>query len=224
MSDELEGAEDHVDSTSRRGWFAGQFREFLITVLAALAVAFLIRTFLIQPFYIPSSSMYPTLEVDDKIAVSKLEPGVLNVDRGDVVVFEDPGDWIADGETGGFKHETLKVLSYFGFAADPDRQYLVKRVIGIPGDRVECRKQGGRLFVNGEALADDYINPDSSPCSYVFDIEVPREKLWVMGDNRTASADSSYHEHYGEPPFVSMSDVQGKAVFIFWPISHWSRL
>lgn len=224
MPDELEGAKSHVPSTPKRGWLAGEFREFAITVIAALAVAFLIRTFLIQPFYIPSSSMYPTLEIDDKIAVSKLEPGVLDVQRGDVVVFEDPGDWLADEESAGFKYEALKGLSYFGLAADPDRQYLVKRVIGISGDRVECRDRGGRVFVNGEVLADDYVNPDSSPCNYVFDIEVPDEKLWVMGDNRTASADSSYHEYYGDPPFVSMDDVQGKAIFTFWPISRWSRL
>lgn len=199
-------------------------RELIITVIAALIIAVIVRTFLVQPFYIPSASMYPTLDVDDKIVVSKLEPDLLALQRGDVVVFNDPASWLEDSDQEGLRYQTKKALSFTGLVADPDSQFLVKRVVGLPGDRVECREKGSEVIVNDDALADAYINSEGYPCNFVFDVTVPNGKLWVMGDNRTASADSAYHYSQGEESFVPIGYVQGKAIATFWPVNNWKRL
>lgn len=224
MADGTDGGGRRGRSSSRITVARGAVREFTATIVIALLVAFLIRTFLMQPFYIPSTSMYPTLDVDDKIAVSKLEPDLLEIQYADVVVFEDPSDWIADEEPAGLGYGARKVMSFLGLAEDPNRQFLVKRIIGLPGDSLECKEKGGNVFRNGQALEEGYINPDGFPCNYTFDVEVPDGMIWVMGDNRTASADSSYHESRGDQAFVPIDSVQGKAVFTFWPVSHWTRL
>ncbi|WP_114855237.1 signal peptidase I [Brachybacterium sp. YJGR34] len=198
----------------------------LVTMVVALIIAVLVKTFLIQPFYIPSASMNPTLLEDDKILVSKLTPGVFDVQRGDVIVFEDPDDWIPGDAT---ENPTPRVrvmmaLSLVGLAPDPSQDHLVKRLIGLPGDHVVCEEEGGALRVNGTEVEEPYINPQTPACQAAFDVTVPDGKVWVMGDNRYASADSAWHEHQGEPPYVDESDITGKAEVVFWPANRWSGL
>ena len=200
--------------------------DMAVTMVVALVIAVLVKTFLVQPFYIPSESMSPTLETNDKILVSKLTPGVFDLQRGDVVVFEDPDNWVA-GETtddGSPRSQLIKVLSLVGLAPDPSQDHLVKRLIGLPGDHVVCESGDSQLQVNGVTLDEPYINPETSACQGAFDVTVPEGKVWVMGDNRHASADSAYHEIQGENGFVPMDDVTGTAEVIFWPASRWTGL
>jgi signal peptidase I len=211
-------------AAKRRG-YRGSWLDYAVTMLVALIIAVLVKTFLIQPFFIPSDSMNPTLVQNDKILVSKLSPGVFDLHRGDVVVFEDTQNWM-ESETGAdqsSRYRLLTVLSWVGLAPDPSQNHLVKRVIGLPGDHVQCVKDGD-LSVNGETLDEPYINPETPACQTSFDVTVPQDKLWVMGDNRFDSADSSYHYSQGEEPYVDEDDVTGRAVAIFWPVSRWTGL
>ncbi|MEE1618873.1 signal peptidase I [Brachybacterium sp. J153] len=198
----------------------------LVTMGVALVIAVLVKTFLIQPFYIPSASMNPTLLEDDKIMVSKLTPGVFDLHRGDVIVFQDPADWIPGDAT---EDPTPRVrlmmaLSLVGLAPDPSQDHLVKRLIGLPGDHVVCSARDAVLEVNGVPVDEPYINPETSACQGAFDVTVPEGHVWVMGDNRHASADSAYHEINGESGFVPLDDVTGRAEVIFWPASRWDGL
>ncbi len=141
--------------------------------------------------------MSPTLVVDDKIVVSKLTPGVFDLERGDVIVFEDPDDWLQNEATSdtGVRNRVLGVLSLIGLAPDPSQNHLVKRLIGLPGDHVVCAEEGADLQVNGVTIDEPYINPSTPACQTAFDVTVPPEgDVWVLGDNRLASADSAYHE------------------------------
>ncbi|ATG55391.1 signal peptidase I [Brachybacterium ginsengisoli] len=198
----------------------------LVTMVVALLIAVLVKTFLIQPFYIPSASMNPTLMQNDKILVSKLSPGVFDLHRGDVIVFEDPSDWIPGDATDDPtpRVRVMMLLSLVGLAPDPSQDHLVKRLIGTSGDHVVCESRGAALQVNGVTLDEPYINPATPACQDAFDITVPEGKVWVMGDNRYASADSAYHEVHGEDGFVDESDITGRAEVIFWPASSWTRL
>lgn len=198
----------------------------VVTMVVALLIAVLVKTFLIQPFYIPSASMNPTLLQDDKILVSKLSPGVFDLHRGDVIVFEDPDDWIPGDATEDPtpRVRLMMVLSLVGLAPDPSQDHLVKRLIGVGGDHVVCESEGAALEVNGVELEEPYINPGTSACQTAFDVTVPEGKVWVMGDNRYSSADSAWHETQGEGGFVDESDITGRAEVIFWPIGNWDRL
>lgn len=210
----------------RRGQRLPLWLDTLVTMVVALVIAVLVKTFLIQPFYIPSASMNPTLLQDDKILVSKLTPGVFDLHRGDVIVFEDPDDWIPGDATENPtpRVRVMMVLSMIGLAPDPSQDHLVKRLIGVGGDNVVCAEEGGRLEVNGVALEEPYINPETPACKNAFDVTVPDGKVWVMGDNRYASADSAWHETQGDGGFVDESDITGKAEVIFWPASRWTGL
>ncbi len=229
------GAVDAVEAPTHRA--AGHARgtrsgalvsllDWTITIVVALIVAVLIKTFLVQPFFIPSASMHPTLLEDDKILVSKLHPGILDLQRGDVIVFQDPGNWVGGNSerpltTG---EQISKALSYVGLAPDPTENHLVKRLIGKGGDHIVCKERGGAMTVNGVELDETYIVPGNGACQVSFDVTIPEGKLWVMGDNRFNSADSSEHYARGEEPFVDESEVTGKAVLLFLPFDRWSTL
>lgn len=208
-------------SSRGSGWM-----EYLVTMVGALIIAVLVKTFLIQPFYIPSESMNPTLQVDDKIIVSKLTPGVFDLERGDVIVFEDPANWIEGDATENptVRTRIMMALSLVGLAPDPSQDHLVKRLIGLPGDHIVCSASGANVQVNGVEVDEPYINPDGGACQQPFDATVPAGSVWVMGDNRHASADSAYHFVRGEEAFVPVDDVTGKAVSVFWPVRNWAGL
>ncbi|EWS81181.1 signal peptidase I [Brachybacterium phenoliresistens] len=209
-----------------RGSRGGGWMEYLVTMVGALIIAVLVKTFLIQPFYIPSESMNPTLQVDDKIIVSKLTPGVFDLERGDVIVFEDPANWLEGDATENptVRTRIMMVLSVVGLAPDPSQDHLVKRLIGLPGDHVVCSASGAAVQVNGVEVDEPYINPDGGACQRPFDVTVPSGSVWVMGDNRHASADSAWHFTHGEEAFVPVEDVTGKAVSVFWPVRNWAGL
>ena len=148
-------------------------REFVIVVGMALVLSFVVKTWLLQAFYIPSGSMEDTLVLDDRVIVSKLTPGPFDLKRGDIVVFEDPGDWLETVPEA--KHSSAvtaihKTLMFVGLLPDDSENHLIKRVIGLPGDHVACCDEGDRLTVNGVAINEPYLKPGDAPSSQDFDI------------------------------------------------------
>lgn len=198
-------------------------RETAIVLVSALVLSLLVKTFLVQAFFIPSQSMHDTLVEDDRILVSKLAPGPLDVHRGDIVVFKDPGGWLAPGEPDGGS-VVNDVLTFIGLRPVDAGQHLVKRVIGLPGDRVACQGPGEPITVNGVPLDEPYLASGATPSSVAFDITVPPDSLWVMGDNRDHSEDSRFHQGNPGGGSVPMANVVGVAFVIVWPADRWAVL
>lgn len=203
-----------------RGAFA---RELVVIVVIALGLSFLVKTFLVQPYYIPSQSMESTLDVGDRIIVSKFTPQHSPLHRGDVIVFEDPKTW-EDGSTTAqqpFVKRALKDGLVFLGVLPGGGDHVVKRIIGMPGDHVKCCTKSGKLTVNGVAITEPYIKSGNVPSEQTFDITVPKGKVWVMGDNRGDSADSRFHDGNsgGKLGSVPMDDISGQVVAIAWPIN-----
>jgi signal peptidase I len=202
------------------------WRELPILVAVALLLAVVIKTFAIQAFWIPSGSMENTLEINDRVLVNKIVYHIRDIHRGDIVVFNGDGSWDpgtipVNGNI--FQQFGAGFASMFGFGHPGD--ILIKRVIGIPGDKVACCDAQGRLTVNGVALTEQsYLYPGSAPSLSRFNIVVPPGRLWVMGDNRLYSEDS--RDHMGDPGggTVPVSAVIGRAFIIIWPPSHWRIL
>lgn len=194
-------------------------RELGIVVGVALVLSVLIKTFVAQPFWIPSGSMENTLVRGDRVVVSKLTPGPLSLHRGDVVVFEDTGGWLEEPPVhrSAAANAVVKPLQFVGLYPEGDN-HLIKRVIGLPGDHVTC-KPGGKVTINDTAIDEPYLYPGDQPCSEGFDIRVPADKVWVLGDHRSDSADSRFHDNGsgGRDGSVPMSSITGRAVAIAWP-------
>lgn len=209
----------------RRGGLLGFLRDLVVIVLVAFLVSFLLKSFLIRSFYIPSVSMEQTLKINDRILVNQLVPDVVSVKRGDIVVFKDPGGWLGHGAaeppTG-----IASILQTVGLAADTSNDYVVKRVIGVGGDRVACCDAEGRVTVNGVPLDEPYaVIPDGDRASAIdFDVEVPEGSVWVMGDNRSRSKDSRYNQDQPGKGFVPEDEIVGRAFVLNWPISHFTWL
>lgn len=190
-----------------------------ILFVVALGLSILIKTFLVQAFYVPSGSMENTLEPGDRILVNKISGWAGEPSRGDVIVFSDPGGWLGPDEVTQ-PGPVGTVLEWLGLY--PTSGHLVKRVIGIGGDEVKCCDDAGRIVVNGTPLDEkQYIRPGGVPSQIRFDVQVPVGYVWVMGDNRSDSADSRMH--MGDPGggFVPDSDVVGRVFAIVWP---WHRI
>lgn len=197
--------------------------ETFLVILIAVVMSVLVKAFLIQAFEIPSGSMENTLQVNDRIIVSRLTPKVWDIKRGDIVVFYDSQNWLkrppAPEHTG-----VKKVLVNLGVIPDNSRNHLVKRVIGIPGDHIVCDGKG-KLVINGKPVDEShFIKPGSVPSVIAFDITVPPGRLWVMGDNRGNSEDSRFHQDTPGGGFVPISDVNGKAILRMWPLSRISLI
>jgi len=212
---------------TRRGRRKRSFwREFPILVVVALLLAVIIKTYAIQAFFIPSGSMENTLEINDRVLVNKLVYDVRSIHRGDIVVFNGDGSW----DPGTPPRDTNFVVKFgqgfasmFGFGHPGD--ILIKRVIGLPGDKVACCDAQGRVTVNGVPLTEQsYLYPGDAPSEIRFNIVVPPRQLWVMGDHRLISDDS--RNHLGEPGggTVPENAVIGRAFVIIWPISRWRIL
>lgn len=211
---------------SRRGGVIGFLRDLVVILLVAFLVSFLLKTFLVRSFYIPSESMEHTLQVDDRILVNQLVPDLLDVQRGDIVVFKDPGGWLYP-RSGEEATGVGKLLELVGLAADTSNEYVVKRVIGIGGDRVACCDAQGRVTVNGVPIDEPYIviaDGETRASAIDFDVTVPEGSLWVMGDNRYQSKDSRYNQDQPGKGFVPLEDVVGRAFVLNWPLSHFSWL
>src|SRR6478752_1109472 len=180
----------------RRGWLLF-LRDVVIIVLVAILVSFLVKTFVVRSFYIPSGSMEDTLLVNDRILVDEITPHFGGYDRGDIVVFEDPGGWLPP-TTEPARPPVVEgldwLLSIVGLSAPDSDDHLVKRIIGLPGDHVVCCNPLGQITVNDVPIdetlylklptAGDPASGDS------FDVTVPPGNLWVLGDNRYRSKDS----------------------------------
>ena len=208
-------------ATRRRKPRRSFMRELPGIVLTALVISVLIKTFLVQAFYIPSGSMENTLLVNDRVLVNKLADKPDEIHRGDVVVFRDPGGWLAGpGEQvqdGGVRGAIRKGLVFVGLAPAAGEEDLIKRVIGVGGDKVVGKD--GKLSVNGVELAEPYVYPGDRPTETQFSVTVPKGMLWVMGDHRSVSEDSRAHaEQPGSSGFVPVSDVVGRAFTIVWPV------
>ncbi len=214
-----------------KGGGVGRFlRDVLIILVAAIVISFLIKTFLIRSFYIPSESMEDTLHINDRIIVNELVPDLTPISRGDIVVFKDPGGWLApviapeQNPVAGFFDW---LLSFVGLTAPDSNDHLIKRVIGLPGDVVACCNEFGQMTVNDVPLEEPYVQlpPNVSAVSKDdFEITVPEDSLWVMGDNRYNSKDSRYNQETPSHGFVPYDNVVGRAILISWPLDRWTWL
>ena len=202
-------------------------REIPILVVVSLFISIIIKAFLIQAFYIPSGSMQTTLEINDRVIVNKLGNFFSDVKRGDVVVFRDPGGWLppAYQEKRSAPLQALRNgLVFVGLAPDPAKQHLIKRVIGVGGDRVVCCDKSGALTINGKPVKEKYIYAGNKPSEMTFDVTVPQGYIWAMGDHRAASEDSRYHQEDATKGMVPLNKVVGRAFLIIWPVRHFSLL
>ncbi len=201
-------------------------REVVIVVGLAMIVSLIVKTFLLQPFHIPSGSMEDTLLNGDRVVVSKLTPGVVGLQRGDIVVFTDPDHWL--GEPAPVDHSALHAtLIFLGLAPDDSHEHLIKRVIGLPGDHVVCCDVNGRITVNGVAIVETYLKPGDTPAGgrAPFSIVVPAGKVWVMGDHRSDSGDSRLHDDgTGATGSVPIEDIKGRAILVVWPLNRFTWL
>ncbi|MFB6816336.1 signal peptidase I [Streptomyces sp. NPDC056347] len=211
----------------RRGSAA---REIPLLVLVALLIALVLKTFLVQAFVIPSGSMEQTIRIGDRVLVDKLTPWFgSRPERGDVVVFRDPGGWLKQ-ENGAKKESPVVVkqaeqaLTFIGLLPSDDEQDLIKRVVGVGGDTVRCCDKNGRVTVNGVPLDEPYLYPGNPPSLIKFEVKVPQGRIFVMGDHRSDSADSRYHLDDPGHGTVSEEQVVGRAVVIAWPIGNWRKL
>lgn len=208
------------------------WQETILLLCVALGLAILIKALFVQAFYIPSASMEPGLVENDRILVQKWSYwGSGTPQRGDVIVFKDPGDWLGPEEATGPQAGLTKVLEKVGLY--PAGGHLVKRVIGVAGDTIVCCDKQGRISVNGIALDEPYLKnaakcngPMIAGCRWT-DGPVPEGSLFVMGDHRDDSADSSFHmcranqtDCVPGAEFVPVDLVVGKVFVLVWPAGH----
>src|SRR6476661_2576917 len=219
--------DDYDEPRSFGATLLAGIKELVIVIVLAMALSFVVKTWLFQAFYIPSGSMENTLVKDDRVIVSKLTPGPFELKRGDVVVFEDPGTptpWLGSlGDThstvGGPFHDALV---FVGLLPEASENHLITRVIGLPGDHVQGDGGTGKIKVNGVEITEPYIKPGDYPSEgKKFDITVPQGRIWVMGDHRSDSSDSRWHDDgTGATGSVPVDKVVGRALFVVWPIDH----
>ncbi|MBD0291983.1 MAG: signal peptidase I [Jiangellaceae bacterium] len=206
----------------RRSGVAAWVRETVIVVGLSLLIATLVRIFLVQAFLIPSQSMEGTLHVGDRVLVSKLATRFGDVQRGDIVVFADPDQWlspVSDPEDTTLGGRLRDVLQFVGVLPDDSEGHLIKRVIGIGGDTVACCDEKGRLTVNGLPLDEsDFLSTGDKPSATEFEATVPAGQLFVMGDHRSNSGDSRVNGTVPE------GRVTGRAFAVVWPLAHWGSL
>ncbi|WP_405619645.1 signal peptidase I [Streptomyces sp. NBC_00076] len=205
------------------------WKELPILIGIALVLALLIKTFLVQAFSIPSDSMQNTLQQGDRVLVDKLTPWFgSEPERGEVVVFHDPDNWLA-GEPTTDPNAVQTFLSWIGLMPSAEEKDLIKRVVGVGGDTISC-KNSGPLTVNGKALNEtSYVYPGNTPCSVddqggQFTVKVPKGYIWVMGDHRQNSRDSRYNQSDKHKGMVPVDEVVGRAVVKAWPINRWGTL
>ena len=198
------------------------WQESLLLVATALVLALIVKTFFFQAFYIPSDSMVPTMVKNDKLLVQKWSYWTGGPERGDIVVFRDPGNWLGPDESaadGNAIQDALEVVGLF-----PSGGHLIKRVVGVGGDTVKCCDAQGRTTVNGVGIDEPYLKDKSVNADQTFEVKVPQGYLWVQGDNRGNSADS--RAHLGQPGggFIAEDDVVGKAWLRVWPLDRFGLI
>ncbi|HKT57539.1 MAG TPA: signal peptidase I [Microbacterium sp.] len=207
-------------------------RDVVVIVVIAIVASFLLKTFFVRSFYIPSASMENTLQINDRILVDEITPRFGGYHRGDVVVFSDPGGWLPVQPASPPKPWIAQVadsaLTFVGLSTADSDDHLVKRVIGLPGDHVQCCNALGQLSVNGTPVDEtSYVKlqpGESAPQPVPFNVTVPKDSLWVLGDNRDESRDSRYNQNDPGKGFVPMSDVVGRAFLITWPFDRFGLI
>ena len=195
----------------------------VLVVAVVILVPALLRSYVVQIYEIPSGSMERTLRDGDKVAVPMY--GSDNVERGDVIVFSDPDDWLHVKEPTGLRGATQRLMVSVNLLPENTGHHLVKRVIGVGGDHVVADGKG-TLSVNGVAIKEPYVKDGQSSSLTSFDVTVPQGYVWVMGDNRSNSADSRYHRDDAHGGFVPLKNVVGvaKVVFQWTHLSRWGLL
>lgn len=194
-------------------------KEFIVLIISALVISVLVRAFIFQPFYIPSGSMENTLQINDTIAVNKLSPRFGKINRGDIVVFKDPGNWVTSANPDINSNNWFESILYkvnLGYSSED--VFLIKRVIGVEGDIVESKGGTNPITVNGIPIEEEYLK-EGIASTMPFKVKVPPGRIWVMGDNRNNSGDSRFHQDNGYDGTVSTDNVVGKAFAIIWPFS-----
>jgi signal peptidase I len=214
---------DRAPATGRRPFW----RELPLLLLVALVLALLIKAFAVQAFRIPSGSMEDTLQVNDRVLVNKVVYDLRGIDRGDIVVFNGQGSWDPAASPAPASNPVARgyhgVLRAVGL--ETDGTDYIKRVIGLPGDRVACCDQDGRITVNGVALQEGaYLYPGSDPSVERFNVVVPPGRIWVMGDHRADSADSRYRMQDPGDGTIPINEVVGRAFIVIWPPSQLQTL
>ncbi|HSE09921.1 MAG TPA: signal peptidase I [Nocardioidaceae bacterium] len=201
----------HRKARKKLSWW----QETILLLGLALVTSIVVKAFLMQMFFVPSASMRPQLIEKDRILIEKLSMWDGEVERGDVVVFEDPGGWLGTTPEPTGAQDLLSLIGLY-----PEGGHLVKRVVAVGGDRVVCCDRQGRLRVNGVPLDEsDYLRHDMPPSQKQFDVDVPEDAVWVMGDNRSNSQDSRFHLEDPGGGTVPLENVVGKVWAIVWPTS-----
>lgn len=219
-----QSASQSVSTQERRRPRIPAWLEFPLLIIGAFLVAFVVKTFLVQAFYIPSGSMEDTLQVGDRVLVNKVVYHLRPIERGDIVVFDGTGSFIT-GEVVEAERSPIEAVGRLlgeivGLAPPRDTDFI-KRVIGVGGDRVVCCDADGLITVNGVPIDEEaYLYRNNPPSKQPFDVLVPEGTLWVMGDHRSASADS--RAHMGDPGggFVPVDRVIGRAFAVVWPVGN----
>ncbi|RFU19971.1 signal peptidase I [Geodermatophilus marinus] len=202
-------------------------RELPVLLLVAFVLALLVKTFLVQAFFIPSGSMEQTLHgcpgcTGDRVLVNKVPYWFGEPEPGDIVVFEGPDTWspeVTVSEPGNWFSGAALWLGRAIGVAPPSEDDYIKRVIAVGGQTVECCDEQGRVTVDGEPLDEPYLFENTPPESRAFGpVTVPEGRLWVMGDHRSASADSKAHIGDRYSGTIAVDDVIGKAALIVWPL------
>ena len=196
-------------------------KEVVIVLSIALILSSIVRAFFFQAFYVPSASMENTLQLQDRIIASKIAKLYSPIDRGDIIVFRDPGGWLPDSQ--GSTNPIIRALIFVGLLPSDEGKDLVKRVIAKGGDSVICCDDAGRITVNGFALDEEYLKSGVTTDQVEFEITVPEGRFFLLGDNRPNSRDSRYHLQtaYGTIP---ESHVVGKVNFRIWPFERFAKL
>lgn len=178
-------------------------RDLLVWCGIPVLVVLALRIFVFPLYWIPSSSMMDTILPDDRVVtVSTHVRPTSQLRRGDIIVFKDPANWLGAEHTSG------------------GNGYLIKRLIGLPGDTVACAGAGQPITINGVAIDETaYVRPGSDPSAMSFSVTVTADHVFVLGDNRSRSADSRFHQNDGDNGLVPMSDIAGTAVLIYWPLA-----
>ena len=221
-SDSVGGGTANSDESKKDAGGTWRFvREVAIVLVCALVLSVVVRTFFIQAFYVPSASMENTLLINDRILASKITTRISGVSRGDVIVFKDPGGWLPPTKT--TVGPVAKAMEFIGLLPSSSGDDLVKRAIGIAGDHVMCCDAKGQIVLNGVGLVEPYIKPGNGTDQVPFDIVVPADSIFVMGDNRGSSADSRYHLEKNDGG-VPVDNVVGKVFLKVWPFSQFGTV
>ncbi|MFT6563809.1 MAG: signal peptidase I [Actinomycetes bacterium] len=207
---------DTADGADKKSGSAWSFaREVVIVVVCALVLSVVVRTIFVQAFYVPSASMENTLQIDDRILASKITTSISGVKRGEIIVFKDPGGWLPKSKSD--VGPVSQVLEFIGLLPSSAGDDLVKRAIALGGDRIICCDANGQIVLNGVALNEPYIKRRGGTDQVAFDVVVPQDSVFVMGDNRGASADSRYHLQQNDGG-IPLGNVVGRVVLKVWPL------